>query len=171
MNTGFYQAMDELVTAYPGISIRARPADLRRRDEAVSFGNWVLEHAATVDVLVNNAGSFTGANVHDEPEGALEEMIETNLYSAYHPHLDPGTGDDPATAGHIFNMSSIAALKVYPGGGSTASANSCPAWFFGQPSGRNETAWYKGHHGFPRRYLYRFLAASGIRQDRLYGSG
>jgi NADP-dependent 3-hydroxy acid dehydrogenase YdfG len=36
------------------------------------------------DVLVNNAGSFAGSNVHNEEDGALEEMIETNLYSAYH---------------------------------------------------------------------------------------
>jgi len=70
------------------------------------------------DILVNNAGSFTGANVHDEKEGALEEMIETNLYSAYHLSRIIVPEMMRKKSGHIFNMSSIAGLKAYPGGGS-----------------------------------------------------
>jgi NADP-dependent 3-hydroxy acid dehydrogenase YdfG len=68
--------------------------------------------------LINNAGSFTGANVHDEEEGALEEMIEINLYGAYHLTRAIVPEMKKKKSGHIFNMSSIAALKAYPGGGS-----------------------------------------------------
>src|SRR5438046_8343675 len=41
-------------------------------------------YADTVDVLVNNTGTFIQGNVSDEPEGALETMLGVNLYSAYH---------------------------------------------------------------------------------------
>ena len=57
-------------------------------------------------------------NVHDEPEGNLEKMIELNLYSAYYMtrHLLPVMMEKKS--GHIFNICSIAALKAYKGGGS-----------------------------------------------------
>ncbi len=113
-----YKAVEELMTVYPAVTIKGRPFDLRKRQQVNDFGNWVLNFGMAIDVLVNNAGSFTGANVHDEEEGALEEMIETNLYSAYHlsRHLVPRMIKQKS--GHIFNMSSIAGLKAYPGGGS-----------------------------------------------------
>jgi len=112
-----YKAVEDLVNKYPGVLTRAEPFDLSKKEQAKAFGDWCLKNSSP-DILVNNAGSFTGANIHDEEEGALEEMIETNLYSAYHltrvivPVMVEKKG------GHIFNMSSIAALKAYPGGGS-----------------------------------------------------
>ena len=53
-----------------------------------------------------------------EPEGALETMINTNLYSAYHitrglvPLMLQNKG------GHVFNMCSIASFMAYANGGS-----------------------------------------------------
>lgn len=111
-----YDAMQELIDHYPDVSIKAQPFDLGKKEQAIAFGNWCLQQGSP-SVLVNNAGSFAGGNVHDEEDGALEEMINTNLYSAYHltrtivPHMIE------RSLGHIFNMSSIAGLKAYPGGG------------------------------------------------------
>ena len=79
-----YGTMDELTTTYPGITVKAKPFDLSKKIQAQAFGDWCLHNASTVDTLVNNAGSFTGGNTHNEEDGSLEEMIETNLYSAYH---------------------------------------------------------------------------------------
>ena len=73
----------ELQNKYPGITIKAKPFDLSKKEQALAFGEWCLKNGSP-DVLVNNAGSFAGSNVHNEEDGALEEMIETNLYSAYH---------------------------------------------------------------------------------------
>ena len=78
-----YKATEELLNKYSSVTIKAKPFDLSKKEQAQEFGKWCLQNGAP-DILVNNAGSFTGANVHDEEEGALEEMIETNLYSAYH---------------------------------------------------------------------------------------
>ena len=112
-----FKAVGELQNKYPGIKIKAKPFDLSKKEEARAFGEWCLKNGSP-DVLVNNAGSFAGSNVHDEEDGALEEMIETNLYSAYHLTRTIVPAMIAKKSGHIFNMSSIAGLKAYPNGGS-----------------------------------------------------
>jgi len=112
-----YSALEDLLNRYPDVSIKAKPFDLSKKDQARAFGHWCLQQGRP-DILVNNAGSFTGSNVHSEEEGALEEMIETNLYSAYHLTRVIVPEMIKQKSGHIFNMSSIAGLKAYPGGGS-----------------------------------------------------
>jgi short-subunit dehydrogenase len=111
-----YNAMEEMLNKYT-VAIKAKPYDLSKKEQAQAFGEWCLKYCSP-DVLVNNAGSFTGANVHDEEDGALEEMIETNLYSAYHLTRAIVPSMIEKKSGHIFNISSIAGLKAYPGGGS-----------------------------------------------------
>ncbi len=115
--TRLYRILEELLNKYPSVTVKAKPFDLGKKGQAQEFGNWCLENCSP-DILINNAGSFTGANVHDEEEGALEEMIETNLYSAYHLTRVIVPEMIKKKSGHVFNMSSIAGLKAYPGGGS-----------------------------------------------------
>ena len=115
--THLRKAVDELVNKYPAIAIKAKPFDLSKKEQAQAFGQWCLKNSSP-DILVNNAGNFTGSNVYNEEDGALEEMIETNLYSAYHLTRVIVPGMIERKSGHIFNMSSIAGLKAYPGGGS-----------------------------------------------------
>jgi len=112
-----HKAVEELMNKYPGIIVRAKPYDLSKKEQAQAFGQWCLKNCSP-DILVNNAGSFAGSNVHNEEEGALEEMIETNLYSAYHLTRIIVPAMIEKKSGHIFNMSSIAGLKAYPRGGS-----------------------------------------------------
>src|SRR4030095_9334285 len=111
------QAVGELQTKHQGVVIKGKPFDLGKKEQALAFGEWCLKNASP-DVLVNNAGGFAGSNVHDEEDGALEEMIETNLYSAYHLTRAIVPAMIEKKSGHIFNMSSIAGLKAYPNGGS-----------------------------------------------------
>ena len=111
------KAVEELSKKYPAITIKAKPFDLSKKEQTKSFGEWCLKNCSP-DILVNNAGSFTGANVYNEEEGALEEMIETNLYSAYHLTRAIVSTMIEKKSGHIFNMSSIAGLKAYHDGGS-----------------------------------------------------
>lgn len=111
------KAASHLRTAYPGITVDAKPADLSKPDDAKAFGRWTLERGCPVDILINNAGRFVMGNVYDEPEGALEEMMATNVYSAYHLTrilLPPMMA---RRQGHIFNICSIASLQAYKYGG------------------------------------------------------
>ncbi|HVM86845.1 MAG TPA: SDR family oxidoreductase [Puia sp.] len=118
-----YKAMEGLQTRFPSVRVMAKPFDLSKTEEAKALGKWILKQDASIDILVNNAGNFLAGNIHDEKEGVLEEMINVNLYSAYHltrtllpamikQNLSNGT------RAHIFNMCSIASLNAYANGGS-----------------------------------------------------
>lgn len=108
---------EELSDRYPSVTVRSAAFDLAVKEQVLAFGNWLLETGVSVDVLVNNAGQFIPGSVHDEPDGALEQMIAVNLYSAYHLSRILLPGMMARRTGHIFNMCSVASLKAYPNGG------------------------------------------------------
>jgi short-subunit dehydrogenase len=110
--------MGELKTKFPNVNIDGKAFDLGKKREAQLFGEWILNTIDVTDVLVNNAGSFIPGNVSDEPDGAIETMIEVNLYSAYHLTRTLLPKMIAAKTGHIFNMCSIASLAAYSNGGS-----------------------------------------------------
>ena len=107
----------ELARAFPGIKVLAAAFDLSGEAGAKAFGAWVLENGGAVDVLINNAGRFIPGNLGDEPEGTLEAMMNTNLYSAYHLTRTLLPAMMEKKKGHIFNICSVASLKAYPNGG------------------------------------------------------
>ena len=111
------QTRNALGSRFPALQILAKAADLSRPEEADAFGQWVIESGYEVDVLVNNAGSFIPGDITTEPEGALEEMMAVNLFSAYHLTRKLLPVMIARKQGHIFNMCSIASLQAYPGGG------------------------------------------------------
>lgn len=112
-----YNTVNELVTKFPDITVKAKPFDLSLREDAKEFGRWSLESAGQVDVLVNNAGLFFPGSVYNEDEGLLETMIEVNLYSAYHLTRVIVPKMMEVKSGHIFNMCSIASFQAYHNGG------------------------------------------------------
>jgi len=111
-----YKTMEELVTRFPSVTIKAKPFDLSVKEQAIAFGNWCLE-SGTPAILVNNAGLFEPGSVNNEPDGVLESQLATNLMSAYHVTRTVLPKMIAAKSGHIFNMCSIASLNAYPNGG------------------------------------------------------
>ena len=95
-----------------------KQADLSIKVQVFELVDFILSLNRNVDVLVNNAGAFIPGNVHEEADGVLEQLIETNLYSAY--YLTRGLTPKmiEQKIGHIFNICSVASLKAYPNGGS-----------------------------------------------------
>ena len=112
-----YALMEEFLSAYANCTIYGKAFDLSIREQAVAFGNWILDAGYTPDILVNNAGSYLPGNVSDEPEGFLEKMMAVNLYSAYHLTRCLLPKMKEAGKGHIFNICSVASLNAYPDGG------------------------------------------------------
>jgi short-subunit dehydrogenase len=112
----------EIVHQYPNCKIFVFSVDVSKKEELKAFADWCLEQA-TPDILINNAGQFLPGSIHNEAEGLLEQMITTNLYSAYHltrlllPKMitTAKTNNKPK---HIFNICSIASLQAYANGGS-----------------------------------------------------
>jgi short-subunit dehydrogenase len=115
-DVALYKTVEELMTKYPAVTIKAKPFDLSKKDEAIAFGNWCLSFAVP-DILVNNAGLFEPGNVHNEADGVLENQIATNLYSAYHITRTVLPKMIENKSGHVFNMCSIASLNAYANGG------------------------------------------------------
>jgi len=111
------QVIEELKTAYPNVHIDGQALDLGNKEKAKLFGEWVQNNADSVDVLINNTGTFIQGNVTDEPDGTLEEMLKVNLYSAYHTTRAIVPKMKAQKRGHIFTICSIASLAAYPGGG------------------------------------------------------
>lgn len=111
-----YKVMDELMARYPSILIKAKPADLSIKNEAIAFGEWCLE-SGVPDVIINNAGNFEPGSVNNEKDGNLEIQIATNLYSAYHLTRTLLPQMMKRKSGHVFNMCSIASIAAYPNGG------------------------------------------------------
>lgn len=112
-----YNAVQQIMTVYPGITVKAKAFDLSVKETALAFGDWVLALQIPIDVLVNNAGLFDPGNVYNEPDGTLEHMMAVNLFSAYHVTRSVINQLIAQKSGHIFNMCSIASLKAYPNGG------------------------------------------------------
>jgi short-subunit dehydrogenase len=100
------------------VNCYAQKADLAIRKQALNFATFVKSLVQPIGALVNNAGTFIPGNIHEEADGILESLIETNLYSAY--HLTRGLIPTmiEQKSGHIFNICSVASLKAYPNGGS-----------------------------------------------------
>ena len=111
-----YKTVEELMTRFPASTIKAKPFDLSKKEEAIAFGNWCLSFAVP-DILINNAGLFEPGSVHNEPEGLLESQIAINVYSAYHLTRTVLPAMMQNKSGHIFNMCSIASLHAYSNGG------------------------------------------------------
>jgi short-subunit dehydrogenase len=117
-----YKTVQELLTRYPGVKIKAKVRDLSKKEDLENYAQWLLDNGMPIDILVNNAGSFLPGSVHNEPEGALEQMLAVNLYSAYYltrKLLPVMMKQSPAhgSRGHIFNICSIASLQAYSNGG------------------------------------------------------
>ena len=108
----------ELSVQYPSLQIFIKATDAGKEKEVKAFAAAVIDRFDSLDILVNNAGIYFPGNIADEPEGQLENMMAVNLYSAYHLTRALLPVMKKQMKGHIFNMSSVAALRAYPGGGS-----------------------------------------------------
>ncbi|MCH7399746.1 SDR family oxidoreductase [Belliella sp. DSM 107340] len=105
---------------FPSQSIFTMKADLSKKEEVMSFSEKVKENIGCPDVLINNTGVFLPGAIHTEPDGNLELMIQTNLYSAYYLTRAFTPEFIEKQSGHIFSIGSIAGLTAYSNGGSYA---------------------------------------------------
>lgn len=105
---------------FPSQKTYSMSADMADKNQVAAFAAFVRQIGQPVDVLVNNAGYFIPGSIATEKDGALEDMMNANLFSAY--HMTRGLVDTMIAqkSGHIFNMCSIASIKAYANGGSYA---------------------------------------------------
>jgi short-subunit dehydrogenase len=106
----------EILQKFPSCIVDVFAADLSIKTEVKRFADFCL-NKFTPDILINNAGTYTPGNTMDGTDEDLEKMMHLNFYSAFYltKHLLPSMMN--RKHGHIFNISSIAALQAYDGGG------------------------------------------------------
>ncbi len=109
---------NQLTQQHPGCEVLIRQTDVSKKEEVLGFGRFIVNHWSKIDILVNNAGVFLSGAIHQEPDGQLEQQIETNLYSAYYLTRALLPNMLANQQGHIFNLCSIASFMAYPNGGS-----------------------------------------------------
>ncbi|MFD2037725.1 SDR family oxidoreductase [Belliella marina] len=105
---------------FPKQSIFVMKADLSKKEEVLNFSREVKNNIGCPNVLINNTGVFLPGAIHSEPEGNLELMIQTNLFSAYYLTRAFTAELIENRSGHIFSIGSIAGLTAYANGGSYA---------------------------------------------------
>jgi short-subunit dehydrogenase len=110
--------IDEILSKGVSNKVMGIKADLRNRNEVDGFVRFITSFNRPVDVLINNTGTFQPGSISKEPEGVFDQMLETNLHSAY--HLTRGLIGDITNnkKGHIFNICSTASIMPYVNGGS-----------------------------------------------------
>jgi short-subunit dehydrogenase len=103
-----------------GIKVYVMVADMADKKQINTFTGFVNSLNRPLDVLVNNAGYYVPGLVTEEPDGTLERMISSNVYSAYYTTKGIAGQMKASRAGHIFTICSVASIKAYPNGGSYA---------------------------------------------------
>ncbi|QJW92152.1 SDR family oxidoreductase [Spirosoma taeanense] len=93
-------------------------ADLATRQGVDELANYVRSLGRPVEVLVNNTGIFQPGQIHNEAEGTFEQLMNTNVGSAYHLTRALVGEMIARRQGHIFMMCSTASITPYTNGGS-----------------------------------------------------
>lgn len=109
---------EDVEKRFQGIEVLTRRSDLSLKTEVNDFVKYIISKKSHIEILINNTGVFLPGEISNEPDGHLETMINTNLYSAYYltRGILPLMMYDKR--GHIFNICSIASIKPYANGGS-----------------------------------------------------
>lgn len=98
--------------------IHTYATDLSTKEGVKDFNEFIQMIGQQVEILINNTGVFIPGLVHEEADGSLEKMMNTNLYSAYYVSRGIIPQMKRVRSGHIFNLCSVASLNAYPNGGS-----------------------------------------------------
>jgi len=108
----------EVENAFSDVEVSVRQSDLSLKSEVLDFVKFIVSKRSHIEVLINNTGVFLPGEISNEPDGHLETMINTNLYSAYYltRGILPQMKHDKN--GHIFNICSVASIMPYANGGS-----------------------------------------------------
>lgn len=116
--TDLTELQNQVATRYPNVAVYVKPTNVAQKQDVLDFAAYVTALARPVAILINNAGVFAAGQLHSEPAGVLEQMIETNLYSTYHLTRALTPNMIAAQKGHIFNLCSTASITAYANGGS-----------------------------------------------------
>jgi NADP-dependent 3-hydroxy acid dehydrogenase YdfG len=91
--------------------------DISEKQQVKDLGEKITQQFGALSVLVNNGGTFIQGNLHNEPDEVFEQLMATNINSAY--YLTKALLPPMIThkEGTIVNICSVASIRPYPNGG------------------------------------------------------
>lgn len=96
---------------------RVEPVNVADKLALINFAERVLAEMGTPEVVVNNAGRFVPGAIHEEADDVFEELMATNLASAYYLSKAVVPGMKARGSGTLINIVSTAGITAYPNGG------------------------------------------------------
>ncbi|MEY4939434.1 MAG: hypothetical protein RIQ93_1169 [Verrucomicrobiota bacterium] len=105
-----------------GVVAEIFPGDVSAEAPVAAMAAAVTQRFGTVDVLINNAGAFSGAPFTEMSVAQFDALIAANLRSVFLVSRAFVPGMIQRRRGDVFNMSSIAGLVAYPGGAGYSAA-------------------------------------------------
>lgn len=104
--------------AYTGVKIFYAAVDCSIKEEVYLFCGNVAAEFGTIDVLVNNAGTFIPGLLLDEEDDSFEQQQLLNLNAAYYFGKYFGRIMRNQVFGHVFNICSVASKEIIENAGS-----------------------------------------------------
>ena len=108
----------ELREANPKLRFYGMKADMENMTDVKEFAKFSLKCLGSADVLVNNAGLYIPSDVLQEEESSLERQMKVNVYAPHYLSKYIAESMKLKSAGHIFNICSIASVKPVINAGS-----------------------------------------------------
>ncbi len=101
-----------LEQTFPNIRTFVKATDFSNKESTFEFTKAIKKKFGSVEVIVNNVGTFSPGTISQEEEGQFENQMQTNLYSAY--YLTRAFLEEMKNKkrGHIFNICSIVSKEV-----------------------------------------------------------
>ncbi len=108
--------LKKAATDMPGVHTFA--CDLSKKEAVKQMASAINEKFGVLEVLVNNAGTFQMGEMHAEEDEVFEQLMATNVNSAYYLTKSLLPAMIEKKHGTIFNVCSIASLMPYTSGSS-----------------------------------------------------
>ncbi|RFD19323.1 SDR family oxidoreductase [Komagataeibacter melaceti] len=109
--------LDALVTEITGVGGKAvaLPTDVTDLTSCKAAADALIAQFGRIDVLVNNAGLMPLSNIDSLKVDEWQRMVDVNVSGVLNATAAVLAQMIAQHSGHIFNMSSIAGRKVFPG--------------------------------------------------------
>lgn len=110
--SGLETVASAIAEKHPDVQQFLVEADCSKAEDCQQLAKRALTECRTIDVLVNNVGMYSVGSFTEEPEGMLSDVLNANLFSAYHLSRALVPAMRTANSGHIFNICSVLSREI-----------------------------------------------------------